>query len=236
MNWIIRNLTGLQSDWEYKLTAMGNTGFHILSEGNKDQNVGFDLINQHKENIKSLLVGYEDDFSYYTMFRNDTKYNGPHSLGKFTEFNYQYKSRVCLIRDFFNTLSSRIKANENEMFKVFDSNKPMLFDTEEYFINLWKEHAKSCLDNKISYLKFEDLLENKKVREDFLWENYGVKDIFGIEGVKGTKSSFEDRKDVNERYNKVEISEKTKQLIRQDIELRELIEEMGYEYKTEILL
>lgn len=236
LNWIIRNQTGLQSEWKYKLLTVGKSGLHLLSEANKDVEYGFDLLINHQPQIKTLFVGYEDTKPDYTMFRQDEKFYGPNSLNRFENFEFVYKARICFIRDFFNTLSSRLKSNEEKFFKVYNSDEPMMMDVGQYFIDMWKCQAIACIDNKISYLKFEDLLSNKEIREKFLWDNFGIKDIFGIEGVKGTKSSFGETKDVDKRYKMIEIPEETKQLIRQDIELRELIDAMGYKYQPEILI
>ncbi len=236
MNWIIKNQTGLQNKWNYKLTVIGDSGFYFLSEANKDLVSGFNLLVDNQSKIKTLFVGYEDTKSDYTMFRQDEKFYGPYSFDRFENLNFNYKNRICFIRDFFNTLSSRVKSNEEKFFKVFGTDEPMLFDVGQYFVDMWKSHAIACLDNKISYLKFEDLLNNKEVRENFLWDNFGIKDIFGMKGVNGTKSSFGETKHINKRYEMIQLPEETKQIVRQDIELRELIGAMGYEYKTEILL
>jgi hypothetical protein len=137
------------------------------------------------------------------------------------------------LRDFYNNLTSRIKSNQREIFTKWDSGEPHLFKVDQVFIDRWKNQARACVENKVSYLKFEDWLFKPETREKFLFENFGVRDFYGIEGIKGSQSSFEKNDEsYTERYKGVEIPEETKELIMQDSELRYLIESLGYDYKN----
>jgi len=56
--------------------------------------------------------------------------------------------------------------------------------------------------------------------------------LYGIEGIRGTQSSFVENKDLEKRFEQVEIPEETKEIIRKDSELHYLIGRLGYEYKS----
>ena len=230
-NWIIRNITGIQCTWNFKMNIIGDQGFHYLNESNHDIPSSFHFIEERLEHIDTLFVGYEDTPSDYTIFREDNVFNGPMSLSYYKKYNMDYSGRIILIRDFYNNLSSRIKSNENKLFSKWKSNDLHLFNVEDYFISLWKDSAKSCLKNKFSYLKFEDWLYNKDIREKFLWDNFRLKDLHGIENLIGTTSSFETVDGINERFKKVEIPKNIIEKVNSDKELKELILEMGYEYR-----
>lgn len=230
-NWIIRNLTGIQCTWDYKMNIIGDQGFHHLSEANHDIPLSFQFIEERLPYINTLFVGYEDTPALYTIFREDNIFGGPMSLSYFDKYDMDYLGRIILIRDFYNNLSSRIKSNQNKLFGKWNSEEQHLFNVEDYFISLWKDSAKACLENKFSFLKFEDWISNKDVREKFLWDNFRLRDLYGVENIIGTRSSFGDVKGVNERVKKVEIPQNIKEKVNSDIELKELILEMGYEYR-----
>ena len=229
INWILQNMVGFQCNWKYKLNYMSGTDVYFLGEANHDIPLSYEMVEKHRENIGTLLVGYEDTPGEYTVFRNNRTFQGPKSLENLTR--YDYKGRVLFIRDFYNNLVSRIKSNEKKIFSKWDTGDSHIFDVEEKFIFRWKSQARSCIENKISYLRFEDWLDNKEVREKFLFENFGLRDLFGIESIDGTVSSFGDKENVRNRFNPDLISDKTKQLIREDSELHYLMGKLGYEYK-----
>ncbi len=232
-NWIIRNLVGFQIEWKFKMINASGTGFFHLGEANHDIPLSFNLLNSHKNEIEVLFVNYEDTFYDYTLFNEDRKYRGPFSLEMRKEYDFNHKGRIIFLRDFYNNLTSRIKSNQREIFTKWDSGEPHLFKVDQVFIDRWKNHARACVENKVSYLKFEDWLFKPETREKFLFENFGVRDFYGIEGIQGSQSSFEKNDEsYTERYKGVEIPEETKELIMQDSELRYLIESLGYDYKN----
>jgi hypothetical protein len=210
---------------------MSDTDLYILGEANHDIPLSLQLLDKEKDKIGTLLVGYEDTPWNYTIFRDDRNYLGPNSLDTKKKYNFDYKKRIILIRDFYSNLSSRIKSNEKQIFTKWDTGTPHLFDVEENFIFRWKNQARACVENKIDFLRFEDWLENKDVREDFLLKTFGLKDVWGIDSVEGTVSSFGETKHVKNRFDPNKISDKTKDLIRKDNELHYLLGKLGYEYK-----
>ena len=227
VNWIIRNTIGFQCDWKYKLTDLGGTGLFYLNEANYDIEFSFKYVNERKNDIKKLYLNYEDTGGDYTLFNNDNTYRGPLSL---SYEDGDFSGRIIVIRNFYNLLASRLKANENKVLKKWNNNQHLL-DVGEQCIFRWKSQVKSCLYNNTPYLRFEDWLSNKEVREKFLYDNFGLIDHFGIEGIEGTRSSFGDRNDVMKRDGLIDIPEETKELIKNDNELHYLMGAIGYEYK-----
>jgi len=230
LNWIILNKIGFQYDWKYKFVVLGDTGLSHLSEANHDIHLSFQYIEENLNSTETLFVGYEDTEWNYTIFTDDNIYRGPQSLRDTKKYKMDYQNRVILIRNFYSNLASRLKSNENKMFGKWDSQSLHIFDTNEYYIQRWKSQARACVENKVKFLRFEDWLKNKKVREDFLLDTFGLKDIHGIENIEGTRSSFGERKKVLSRLDEVEIPEETKKLIREDSELHYLIGKIGYDY------
>lgn len=210
---------------------MSDTDVYFLGEANHDIPLSYQLIEENKDEIGTLLVGYEDTPSDYTVFREDRIFRGPKSLEFSIKYNFNHKNRIIFIRDFFNNLASRVKSNQKQIFTKWDTGNPHFFDVEEKFIFRWKSQARACVENKVNYFKFEDWLENKELREQFLVDNFGLKDIFGINSVEGTVSSFGETKHVKNRFDSDLLSDETKQLIRKDNELHYLIGKLGYEYK-----
>ena len=231
VNWIIRNTAGFQCAWEYKMTQLGPNGLFYLNETNHDVDLSFQYINEKKDSIKKLYLNYEDTPGDFTLFNRDKTYRGPFSLSIDGVRNTEFTGRVIIIRDFYNLLASRLKANENKMFTKLDQNTH-LFDVDEQFIFRWKSQVKSCLFDNTPFLKFEDWIKNKEMREKFLFENFGLKDRYGIEGINGTGSSFGSNEGVNNRISQVQIPEYTKELIRKDTELHYLMGKLDYDYRS----
>jgi hypothetical protein len=232
LNWLIMNHVGFQCEWTYKMNNMANTGFYILSEANHDIPLGLKFIQEELNNIDTLFVGYEDTPSNYTIFNEDKIYKGPVNLEYRKKYEIEHKGRIILIRDFYDNLSSRLKSNEKELFVTWDSGTPFLMDVAEHFIFRWKSQARSCVEKKSSFLRFEDWLQNKEIRDKFLLDNFGLKDMYGTKEIRGTQSSFGSIENVTKRTGSVEIPEETKELIRKDSELHYLIGALGYEYKS----
>jgi len=231
INWILKNMVGFQCDWKYKLNCMGDTNVFFLGEANHDIPLSYKMVDENYESIKTLLVGYEDTPSDYTVFRDDRVFVGINSLENLNKYDIDYKGRVLFIRDFYNNLTSRIKSNEKKIFLKWDTGTPHLFNIEEKFINIWKSQARGCIENKINYLKFEDWLDHKEIRDKFLYNNFNLKDIHDIKTIRGTTSSFGSNENVKNRFDSSIIPESTKKLIREDNELHYLIGALGYEYK-----
>jgi len=231
VNWIIKNTVGFQCDWTYKLTELGINGLFYLNEANHDIPLSFQFVDEKKEKIKKLYLNYEDTPGDYTIFNDNNTFRGPMSMSINGIDNSEFTSRVIIIRDFYNLLSSRLKLNENKKNKEWIGDHDFILEVGEKYIYRWKSQAKSCLYNNTPYLRFEDWLNNKEVREDFLYKNFGLIDNFGIEGIFGTKSSFGSHDGVAKRSEQMEVPEEIKELIRKDTELHYLIGALGYKYK-----
>jgi len=230
LNWIIQNKIGYQYDWKYKFVVLGESGLSHLSEANHDIPLSFQYIEDNFETTDTLFVGYEDTEWDYTIFSDDNKFSGPKSLRDTKKYEMDYQGRIILIRNFYTNLASRLKSNENEMFGKWDSDSLHIFDTGVHYIQRWKSQARACIEKKCKFLRFEDWLKDRKTREDFLFENFRLMDIHGIENVEGTRSSFGERKKVLSRLDEVEIPEETKKLIREDSELHYLLAKMEYDF------
>lgn len=223
MNWILNNLVGFQIEWKYKFTRAADTNFYILDEGSHDVEGSFNFINQNIDEISSLMVGYEECDWDFGLFSLKHKFVGPNSVYGVGNKSFDYKGRFLIIRDFFNILASRIKKNQNVGYEIFDVRKD--------FIEKWKNHARACVNNKVEYIKFEEWSSNEIIRKKFLDKNLNTKEIFKIEKVKGTDSSFGSIKDIHDRYSQINLPDDIKNIIREDNELFHLIGALGYDYK-----
>jgi hypothetical protein len=231
-NWVIKNLIGFQIDWDYKLILANGTKFFHLGEANHDIPLSMEYLDQIKDTAEAVVINYEDTPWDYTILNEDNKFYGKYRLSYGEKYNVDHQTRIIYIRDFYNNLTSRIKSNQRQIFTKWDEEKPHLFKTDSIFIERWKNHARACVDGKVSYLKFEDWLTNKEKRQEFLWETYRIKEVYDIKGIRGSQSSFESKGDVTNRFQEVEIPEETKELIRKDSELHYLIGKLGYDYKN----
>lgn len=224
MNWIILNLCGTQIEWKYKMTNIVNTSIFLLDEANHDIPLSFKFIDEFLKKIKFLIVCYEDTFWDYTLFNENRIYKGPYSLNFKSDYEMDSIGRFTIIRDFYDTLNSRIQANERNLGKVWTTNQTFYFETGKVFIDRWKNIAKSCIENKISYIKFEDWKSEKKERQNFLREVFDTKEIYGVENITGTQSSFENNK------RESLIPNETLEIINNDQELKFLMKELGYKF------
>jgi hypothetical protein len=231
-NWVIKNLIGFQVSWDYKLVNGSGTQFYHLGEANHDIPLSYKFIEEVKDVANPLIINYEDTPWDYTLLNEDKVFYGKFRLSYGQKYNVEHQARIIYIRDFFNNLTSRIKSNQRQIFLKWDVEKPHLFATDQVFIERWKNHARACVEGKVSFLKFEDWLKNPEIRNKFLWDNFGVRSLYGIEGIRGTQSSFVENKDLEKRFEQVEIPEETKEIIRKDSELHYLIGRLGYEYKS----
>ena len=140
--------------------------------------------------------------------------------------------KIIFLRDFLNTFASKWKASSGNMGGVYFG-----FLEEKHIlenIGYWKINARSYLSGDIARLKYEDLINNKKIREQFLNENFNKKEIFNPNMLNGTHSSF-NTSNFNHRYKEVDFSEMFKNIVLEDKELNELISALGYN-KIELIL
>jgi hypothetical protein len=230
LNWIIRNLSGQQCVWTYKMNLLDN-GLRVLSEANHDIPLSYKFIEEQLKDTSILISGYEDTSWNYSIFSSDFVYKGPNSLDISKSYGFDYHSKIVIIRDFYSNLSSRIKANENKKFQKWDDNQPHFFDVGVEYINRWKNLAKSCIDDKVPFIKFEDWITNENIRKSFLMDNFQVKDIYGTSDIIGTNSSFGNLDKVKDRMGEIEIPNEVKKFISKDNELHYLMGALGYKYR-----
>lgn len=231
-NWIIKNLIGFQIGWDYKLTIADGTKFYHLGEANHDIPLSYQYLEQIKNDAEFVFVNYEDTPWDYTLFNQDKIFQGIYRLDLASKYNVDYQGKIVFIRDFYNNLTSRIKSNERQIFNKWNEDKPHLFSVNHVFIERWKNIARACVNDRVCYLKFEDWINSEEKRRIFLWENFKIKDLYGIENIKGSQSSFQENNNFEKRFEMIEIPEETKELIRKDSELHYLIGKLGYEYKN----
>lgn len=223
MSWYIKNLIDV-CDYNYTITVQRNTKSVIWNDGgyNEDE---IHLIRNLKFKPKNIFINYEDKNSKFSFFENDLIYKGPLRLDRFDDIEIKHSKRIIVIRDFYNNLCSRITQNKKQDFKM---------DTEQRFIELWKNHAKSILNNEIHYIKYEDWLTCDECRSKFLNDVFGIKERVKKERANGTHSSYDNKNTVNDYLNRFDqniIPEEVKKLIREDNELHYLIGALGYTYR-----
>lgn len=228
-NWIIRNLVGFQLQWVYKMINASNTNFYHLGEANHDIPLSLKFLRESKDDIQTIMVNYEDTPWDYTIFNEDKIFKGPMSLEMKKEFDFQHQGRICFIRNFYDLLSSRIKSNQETIFTKWDTNQPHLFKVDSEFIVRWKSHAMACVEDKVSYLKFEDWITDKKIRDKFIFENFGLKDRYGLDGIVGSRSSFSTHNNLQHRHKELNLTDEMKDLIKSDKDLNHLISELNYQ-------
>jgi hypothetical protein len=62
INWIIKNLCGLESEMKWKLDLLNGSGVIYINEANLDTEVTFKYIEEHLKEIKYLVLSYEYNF------------------------------------------------------------------------------------------------------------------------------------------------------------------------------
>ena len=122
-----------------------------------------------------------------------------------------------------------IKSNEKNLAKTREG-VIQPWNVTNGYINKWKSSAINFNSNNFISLKFEDWLNNKVMRDEFIKKIINTGEIYDNK-VKGTHSSFGNNTNTSNRFDMVEIPEETKELIRKDTELHYLIGALGYGYK-----
>lgn len=223
MSWYIKNLIG-DCNYNYMLTVQRNTKSVIWNDGGYNED-DINLIRGLKFKPKNIFINYEDKRPNFSFFENDLIYKGPLRLDRFDDIEIKYSKRIIIIRDFYNNLCSRIVQDKKQDFKM---------DTEQMFIDLWKNHAKSIINDGVHSIKYEDWLTDQNKRTKFLEETFNIKEIFKKEHAKGTHSSYDGKSSINDYLNRFDpniIPEEVKKLIREDNELHYLIGALGYTYR-----
>jgi len=224
MSWYVKNLINI-FNWDYQVTVMygtkniiWNDGGYLENEIEMVRNVGFKPDN--------IFINYEDKYSNFTFFQKDNIYKGAYRLDKYEDFKFTTTKRILIIRDFYNNLCSVIKQSSK------GDDPHMTYDKK--FINMWKDHAKSILNDEIHHIKYEDWLTCGECRKKFLQDVFGIKERVKKEQAKGTHSSYDTKSteyDYLNRFDATIIPDDVKKLIREDNELHYLIGALGYTYR-----
>jgi hypothetical protein len=232
LNWIISNLCGQQvQNWgAYNMTHLNNSTLSIFDEVNYKPELNLNWL-KDQEDHKTVILNYVDAFPNYTLLYGvNNVFKGPYAYNKNLGFTPEYKGRILMIRDFYSNLLSRLKGNKVELQKIVTdtgsvTDETFMFDVSSHFIDVWKSQAKACIENQISFIKYEDWMYNKEIRQNFLWDNFQVKEQFNNANIKGTNSSYE----IGEKRNNIELLPNSlKQIIKEDKELHELVKILGY--------
>lgn len=231
INWVIKNYCGVELPMHGKFQIIEDRHLYYINEGNFDQNLIHDFLKNHKNVIQHLFVGYENVEADFSLFSPNQKWKTPFDFS-YDGLDYPIvRKKIILIRDFYDNLASRIKKNEGGIFD--NTGNQIEFDTSTEFIRMWKKQAREIIDCKCEYLKFEDWINSPQIRKKFLYDVFGIFEIWDHSQVKGTVSSFSDseRSGINNRASQVEFSNDIKNLVNSDVELREMILELGYSLK-----
>jgi hypothetical protein len=227
INWIIKNLCGVESEMEWKLDLLNGKGVIYINEANLDIELTYKYIEEHLNNIKYLILSYENTSENFTILNSNYLYTSPLCMDLPIFSNVNEVIKITVLRDFYNNLASRIKANQEKKVKFRDGTI-FQWNVEETFIELWKSYARNSINKKNNYIKFEDWVSESEIRRIFLKENIGINEMYD-QKVKGTHSSFGNNDYMN-RFKDIQIPSNTKRLIEQDTELHYLIGKLGYEY------
>jgi len=231
INWAIKNYCGVELPMSGKFQTIEDRYLYYINEGNFDQHLIHGFLQQNRKKIQHLFIGYENVDSDFSLFSPGKKWQTPFDFC-YDGLDYPLqRKRIILIRDFYDNLASRIKKNEGGIFD--NTGNQIEFDTSTEFIRMWKKQAREIIDRKCEYLKFEDWINSTEIRKDFLNRVFDTFEIWDHSQVKGTVSSFSDseRSGINDRSSQVEFSHDIKNLVNSDVELREMILELGYPLK-----
>lgn len=223
MSWYIKNLIG-DSNWDYLVTIQAGTKSVIWNDGGYNENE-IEIVRGLKNKPKEIFINYEDKHSDFTFFEKTHTYRGPKRLNKYDDFYFDESKRILIIRDFYNNLCSRITQNRKQERQM---------NISQGFIDRWKNHAKSIINDEIHYIKYEDWLTCNDCRKRFLQDVFGIKEIVKKEQAKGTHSSYDTKSteyNYLNRFDPTIIPDDVKKLIREDNELHYLIGALGYTYR-----
>jgi hypothetical protein len=231
INWVIKNYCGKELPMQGKFQEIEDRYLYYINEANFDQHLIRPYLEERRKRIQHLFVGYENAEPNFSLFSPDKNWQTPYDFC-YDGLDYPIeRQKIILIRDFYNNLASRVKKNLGGIFD--NQGRSIQFDISNHFIQIWKQQAHEIINRKCAYLKFEDWINSPKIRQQFLFENFKIFEIWDHTQVKGTVSSFEelDKSKINDRVSQVEFTDQTKSLVNSDNELKELILELGYSIK-----
>ncbi len=225
INWIIANTIGEQIYHWYKLIFMDGGNQWHWNDPSKNINEGRGMFKDSTFNYQKfpskMSVNYEDEYSNYCFFGESKKSVEGVEVYDYNGVEINIKSRILFIRDFYDNLWSRFMGIKNNI--VGDAY------CDKKFIETWKDHARYALENPHKTLKYEDWMSDTDKRQEFLLINFGVSEELGdLSNITGTATSNPHKVEKNFSL----LPQDIKELIREDIELHNLIEELGYKNKV----
>jgi hypothetical protein len=229
MHWFLKNMTGRYPTGQFQVAALGSDWVHW-----NDSTLNFDsCLNAFLDpgcipykKPTHLSVSYDDSLPLVSHFTTNGFY-GNRNYKYVGEWEITKINKIIIIRDFYNTLVSRYKMFYNDP-NLGVPNPRSTYNQE--FIDLWKRYAKVCLKNIVPFIKFEDWVLSKSKRVELL-DKFGATEVYDNTEVDGTASSFNDKKDVLNRWDPDILPDEILDLIYKDNELHYLIGALGYDFK-----
>lgn len=223
IQWLIKNITGEQYErTNQKLKTLPDNSLMYINEGNLDQHVTEEYLRDYGGVYNNVIISYEDSLPNHTVLTNNNICKIDNTIENEHVIHFKKSKRLFFIRDFFNNIASRHKRNK------FNGNER--FIVKERFIELWKAHAYSILEDNQKYLKYEDWLFSNKKRNVLIKNVLNHNELYDNQNIYGTHSSFDDNDYLN-RFNESDFSSDHLDMIYSDRDLEYVIKEMGYEYK-----
>jgi hypothetical protein len=222
-SWFTKNIIG-RASWPYLITVQTGTKNIIWNDGGYNESE-MELFRNLGFKPENVFINYEDKNSEFTFFQKNHIYSGYGKFDKYDDLNIDDSKRILVVRDFYNNLCSRITQNKKQEKQL---------NITVGFINIWKNHAKSILNDEIHHIKYEEWLTCDECRKKFLQDVFGIKERVKKEQAKGTHSSYDTKSteyDYLNRFDPTIIPDDVKKLIREDNELHYLIGALGYTYR-----
>jgi len=226
MSWLVSNITGEKDTkikelnkitWiNDKVCHYNDATYHSFFNEQKVKDELKEIIEKKPD---YLIINYEESDIY----------NNLNSEGTLIYNNNPIK--VVFIRDFLNTMASKWAVSETDLKEFYFGfkNKEQIIENIDY----WKRIANNYLNENTIGFSYEDLLDDKNNKENFL-NKLGLKEIIKTKDLSGTKSSF-NTNNYNERFKEVNFSEDFKNICESDDELNSLIERLSYNTIENIL-
>lgn len=222
-SWFTKNIIG-EASWPYLITVQRGTKSVIWNDGGYNE-TEIELFRNLSLKPENIFINYEDKNSRFTFFEKNNTFRGSGTFNKYDDLIFNDSKRILVIRDFYNNICSRITNNLKEKTSM---------DIKKNFIEMWKNHARSIINDEIYYIKYEDWLTCDDCRKKFLQDVFGIKEIVKKEQAQGTHSSYNTKSteyDYLNRFDPTIIPDDVKKLIREDNELHYLIGALGYTYR-----
>ena len=99
VNWVIKNMISIESEMKWKLEIMRD-GLIYINEANLDTDMTLKYIREHKNNMRVLVLSYENCNLNYSIVNNKTTYTSPLSINLEEVKNFNQNYRIIFIRDF----------------------------------------------------------------------------------------------------------------------------------------